>query len=121
MKKTSSEKIGNIAPFGLRMLPDLKAKVEEASVENGRSMNAEIVARLAYSFEGNMSDLSAEGFGALMLRFEATVEAAERFVFDVRDINPALENYMIEHGQDRKTAIHAILNDWLAGKGYIKG
>lgn len=41
----------NIAPFGLRMQPELKAKVEEAARGSERSMNAEIVARLQDSFQ----------------------------------------------------------------------
>lgn len=36
----------NIAPFGLRMQPDLKARVEAEARRNQRSLNAEIVARL---------------------------------------------------------------------------
>lgn len=38
--------MANIAPFGLRMQPDLKARIEAAAKANNRSMNAEIVARL---------------------------------------------------------------------------
>lgn len=38
--------IRDIAPFGLRMPPMLKERVKRAAVENGRSMNAEIVATL---------------------------------------------------------------------------
>lgn len=33
------------------MLPDLKARIEEAAAENGRSLNAEIVARLEQSLD----------------------------------------------------------------------
>lgn len=40
-----------IVPFGLRMLPDLKQRVELASLDNGRSLNAEINHRLARSFD----------------------------------------------------------------------
>lgn len=39
-----------IAPFGLRMQPDLKDHVDEAAKANNRSMNAEIIARLEKSF-----------------------------------------------------------------------
>lgn len=34
------------------MLPEMREKIEEAAKEAGRSMNAEIVARLQQSFEG---------------------------------------------------------------------
>jgi hypothetical protein len=41
----------NITPFGLRMQPALKSKLEEAARQTGRSLNAEIIARLEASFE----------------------------------------------------------------------
>lgn len=50
--KTTTAPTGQIAPFGLRMLPDLKEKIEQAARDSGRSMNAEIVARLEQSFAG---------------------------------------------------------------------
>lgn len=39
-----------IAPYGLRMPPDLKERVQAAADASGRSMNAEIVHRLEQSF-----------------------------------------------------------------------
>jgi hypothetical protein len=36
----------HIPPFGVRMQPDLKARLEAAAKDSGRSLNAEIVARL---------------------------------------------------------------------------
>lgn len=53
--KTTTAPTGQIAPFGLRMLPDLKEKIEQAARDSGRSMNAEIVARLEQSFVGHAS------------------------------------------------------------------
>lgn len=44
------ELIRNINPFGLRMQPALRSKVEEAAKQNHRSLNAEIIARLEESF-----------------------------------------------------------------------
>ncbi|WP_313416060.1 Arc family DNA-binding protein [Stenotrophomonas sp.] len=44
---------GHINPFGLRMQPELKERLEEAASESGRSLNAEIVARLEESFVGD--------------------------------------------------------------------
>lgn len=40
----------DIAPFGLRMQPELKKQVEKAARASGRSLNAEICHRLAQSF-----------------------------------------------------------------------
>lgn len=40
-----------IAPFGLRMQPDLKDRVEKAAKTNNRSMNAEIVYRLEQALD----------------------------------------------------------------------
>lgn len=64
MKDKPRKPVANIAPFGLRMQPPLKAKVEEAARENARSLNAEIVARLEESFEYK---LSHSDFAASML------------------------------------------------------
>ena len=41
----------NINPFGLRLQPELKARLEEAAKHNKRSLNAEISARLEASFK----------------------------------------------------------------------
>lgn len=48
---TTTAPTGQIAPFGLRMLPELREKIEQAARESGRSMNAEIVARLQATFD----------------------------------------------------------------------
>lgn len=50
-KKPPEAKIGSVAPFGLRMLPELKARIERAAAESGRSLNAEIVHRLQGSLD----------------------------------------------------------------------
>lgn len=51
--KITTAPTGSIAPFGLRMLPELKEKIEEAARASGRSMNAEITTRLQQSFAVN--------------------------------------------------------------------
>lgn len=40
-----------IAPFGVRMPPELKARIEAEARANGRSMNTEVVARLWESLQ----------------------------------------------------------------------
>lgn len=39
-----------IPPYGLRMPPDLKQRVEASAKANGRSLNAEIVTALEYQY-----------------------------------------------------------------------
>lgn len=55
-KKSVDEKISNIPPFGLRMLPDLKERIARAAEESGRSMNAEIVSRLEFTLDSHVAD-----------------------------------------------------------------
>ncbi|GEM_PF-2903959 len=50
---SNEEPMRNINPFGLRLQPDLKARLEEAAKLNKRSLNAEIAARLEDSFSGS--------------------------------------------------------------------
>lgn len=46
---TTRPSTSHIAPFGLRMQPELRARLEESAQKTGRSLNAEIVARLEES------------------------------------------------------------------------
>lgn len=55
-KKPVDEKISNIPPFGLRMLPDLKERIAQAAEKSGRSMNAEIVSRLEFTLDSHVAD-----------------------------------------------------------------
>jgi hypothetical protein len=41
----------DIAPFGVRMPPELKGQIEQAASASGRSLNAEVVYRLQTSFD----------------------------------------------------------------------
>ena len=45
-----------ITPYPLRMDPSLRAAIEASAKSSGRSMNAEIVARLEASFSGGSSE-----------------------------------------------------------------
>jgi len=53
MAKTDAKDVpvANIAPFGLRMQPEFKRKMEDAAKRSGRSLNSEIIARLERSLE----------------------------------------------------------------------
>lgn len=50
-KKSEPQRISAVAPFGLRMLPELRERIEAAAAENGRSLNAEITSRLEWSLD----------------------------------------------------------------------
>lgn len=62
----------------IRLAPDLKDRIEDAAKENGRSMNAEIVARLHQAFEAQSGDsalrLQVEENTAALRRLEALME-----------------------------------------------
>ena len=47
--KNTRKPTAHLAPFGVRMQPELKAQLEAVAAASGRSMNAEIVDRLARS------------------------------------------------------------------------
>jgi hypothetical protein len=72
-------KIASIPPFGLRMQPALKRRIEGAAKGNGRSLNSEIVARLEQSFR-------EEGGSALDLekRVEKLEDVWVNMMFDER-------------------------------------
>ena len=55
--------IRNINPFGLRMQPTLKARIEEAAQANHRSLNAEITARLEESLAPRSDPASISTLG----------------------------------------------------------
>ncbi|PZU65247.1 Arc family DNA-binding protein [Sphingobium sp.] len=64
-----SESEKRIPPFGLRLPPDLKSRVQKSADEANRSMNAEIIARLEASFDAPSRE-----------EFEATKKWATEFL-----------------------------------------
>lgn len=68
-----AKKISEIHPFGLRIPEDLKAQLDSAVKISKRSLNSEMIARLAASFEPP-ADLSkvpdGELVAELMRRYE---------------------------------------------------
>lgn len=50
-RNTTTAPTGSVAPLGLRLLPELRDKIESAARTNGRSLNAEVSSRLQASFE----------------------------------------------------------------------
>lgn len=83
-------------------------------------MNAEIVARLALSFEDR---LTPEGVHVASMRVHAAAEALENLLFDLRDMD--LDAFILDrqkHGQNltRTQAIRFILTTYLAENGFLK-
>jgi hypothetical protein len=68
----SRKPTAHIPPFGLRLQPDLKIRLEDLARQNGRSLNAEIAERLAESL-----DRDANALAPVLLRLERDVANAE--------------------------------------------
>ena len=101
-------------PDGMRELIALEAE------KNGRSMNAEVVARLAFSFE---ELLTTEGLIQVSKQMTAAVEFLWELMFDVRDVD--LDGYIREQNAagihlTRKDAIRKILRAYLSEHGFAK-
>lgn len=56
-RNTTTAPTGSIAPLGLRLLPELRAQIEDAARQHGRSLNAEVTARLQASFDQPSAEL----------------------------------------------------------------
>lgn len=67
------------APYGLRMPPDLKARVKAAAEANNRSMNAEIVALLEERFP---APPTKEAISTALLRMLETIVGREERDWD---------------------------------------
>lgn len=78
-----------IAPFGVRMPPGLKARIENSAHDNRRSMNAEIVARLEKSF-----DEAVEGpIADRLKKIEADLDHIKRLIKP--DFDDEIPSYLI--------------------------
>lgn len=70
-KEISRPQTAHIPPFGLRLQPDLKNRIEEAARAAGRSVNAEIAGRLQQSLES--PDLTLLKAQLLQAQMEASI------------------------------------------------
>lgn len=66
-----------IAPFGLRMPPELKKEIEESAKRNKRSLNAEIVDRLEETFRQDKFLPEGLGHGELIAALEEEISKRE--------------------------------------------
>lgn len=76
-----------LPPYGLRIPPDLKERIQACARANNRSMHAEIIARLESSFEAGPDDI------------KALKELVETLTADMKLINKAIKVGMFEKGQ----------------------
>lgn len=73
--------------FKLRMTPEIKAAIERAAALNGRSMNAEILARLEGSFLTGMIP-SADPKDVEMLEVLSEIERLKSKIVKLREQPP---------------------------------
>lgn len=81
----SDEPMRNINPFGLRLQPNLKARLEASAKENKRSLNAEISARLEESY-GMHSYSPPEELLSIAERIQRRIHSREMDVIDILDL-----------------------------------
>ena len=62
----------------IRLPAELKARIEEASSANNRTMNAEIVARLHQSFDTRDTELAQDTVSAVLKTLTMAITHAER-------------------------------------------
>lgn len=81
----SDEPMRNINPFGLRLQPNLKARLEASAKENKRSLNAEISSRLEESY-GMHSYSPPEELLSIPERIQRRIHSREMDVVDILDL-----------------------------------
>jgi hypothetical protein len=82
-KEIGRPQTAHIAPFGLRLQPELKERIEAASKTAGRSMNAEIVDRLDRSFAAAKFEMN-QSVPALLVELEERDETESRLRDNIR-------------------------------------
>ncbi|AOF18425.1 TPA: Arc family DNA-binding protein [Yersinia enterocolitica] len=80
-----------IAPLGVRLPEDLKAKIQEKAKENGRSMNAEIVSTIESSFS-QVPDQEIANFQELLSHYQTMLELKEQIITSLRDTISYMES-----------------------------
>lgn len=98
--KDERKPMANIVPFGLRMQPQLKARMEEAAKASNRSLNSEIVARLEDSFkEGNAASLRRE-LSEKVQQMEALQQVLEA------SLSGPVDEYIWDNSQQLQKRLH---------------
>lgn len=96
--------------FPLRLPDGMRDRVREAAEANGRSMNAEIIARLEQTFEPS-PEYTSFGMGALASRLEANAEATEQMLHQMKPLLESLVEAAKKGGDG---------SDTIAGRGRKK-
>lgn len=107
--------------FMLRLPPGMRDEIAREADKKGRSMNAEIVDRLKFSFE---QTLTTEGMLQVTKRLEAASKTLEGLFYEVQDVQ--LESFMADQrasgkNLSRSEAIRFIVRTWLSENGYMHG
>ncbi len=76
----TEEPMRNINPFGLRLQPALKARLEETAYQNKRSLNAEISARLeaTVAIDEYMAEIKAGTYADALTLLESVIGDNDR-------------------------------------------
>ena len=109
--------------FMVRMPPGMRSALSAEAEKSGRSMNAEIVARLDASF---VEFLSLEGMVAISKRLQAGVEFLEEVITDIKDLDLINLDAFIADEQSkgttltRRQAVRHILRTYLSENGFVR-
>src|SRR6478609_7776358 len=102
-KAVKTTKVGRGSDqFMVRMPPGMRSTLSENAERSGRSMNAEIVARLDASFE---EFLNLEGMVAISRRMNAAVKYLEEVIIDIRDMDLIELDAFIADQQSKGTTL----------------
>jgi Arc-like DNA binding domain len=109
--------------FMVRMPPGMRSALSEEAERSGRSMNAEIVARLDASFE---EFLNLEGMVVISKRMTAAINYLEEVIIDIRDMDLIDLDAFIADQQckgttlTRRQAVRLILRTYLSENGFVR-
>ena len=109
--------------FMVRMPPGMRSALSEEAERSGRSMNAEIVARLDASFE---EFLNLEGMVVISKRMTAAINYLEEVIIDIRDMDLIDLDAFIADQQSkgttltRRQAVRLILRTYLSENGFVR-
>lgn len=101
----------HIAPFGVRMQPELKARLEAEAEKAGRSLNAELIARLEQSLEpmgqGDLfnSDMPRQAAMVELLTLVRRLDVVDLLDL-LREVVPAIPEEVIEARPDLKANLN---------------